>query len=277
VQFASVIHEGENCVVRREGDLLRKLEGLSEIGVATPLSMLRQARIANSPAISTADVRFRPVVPNPSKIICVGLNFHAHIEECDQTIPDYPVLFTKFATSLIGAEDDIVLPPETSRLDYEAELAVVIGRECRRADARQARDCIAGFTVSNDVTMRDFQFKTHQWLAGKAWDRATPLGPYLVTPDEIDDVGDLQISLQVNGEIRQQSSTRLMIYDVYQLVSHISEFTTLLPGDVILAGTPSGVGDKRQPPLYLQDNDVVRVEIEKVGVLNNRVKAEAKG
>jgi acylpyruvate hydrolase len=153
-------------------------------------------------------------------------------------------------------------------------LAVVIGRDCRRVSPQQAGDYIAGYTVANDVTMRDYQFKTHQWLAGKAWDKATPLGPYLVTPDEVGDVRALGITLQVNGDVRQHASTNLMIYDVYDLVSAISEFATLLPGDVILAGTPSGVGDRRDPPLYLQNGDVVRVEISRVGILTNRVEAE---
>jgi acylpyruvate hydrolase len=135
-------------------------------------------------------------------------------------------------------------------------------------------DYIAGYAVANDVTMRDYQFKTHQWLAGKAWDKATPLGPYLVIPDEVGDIRTLGIKLEVNGEQRQRASTELMIYDVYELISHISEFTTLVPGDVILTGTPSGVGDRRDPPLYLRNLDVVRVEIDRVGVLSNLVRAE---
>jgi len=274
MQFASIEHNGSRHAVKRDGDLLRPLRGIAELGHATPIDVLNAAELDRTLALRPEEVRFLPVVPNPSKVICVGLNFHAHIEECAQTTPAYPVFFTKFATSLIGASDDIILPPETSRLDYEAELAVIIGRECRRVRSAEAAACVAGYAVANDITMRDYQFKTHQWLAGKAWDKATPLGPYLVTPDEVGDVSALDITLEVNGEQRQYSSTRLMIYNVYELIAHVSEFTTLVPGDVILTGTPSGVGDRRNPPLYLQNRDVVRVEIARVGMLNNRVRAE---
>lgn len=274
MQFASIEYEGQRFAVVRQGDIVRPLVGIDELGRQTPIEVLQNSELDKERAFHIGAVRFRPVVPEPSKIICVGLNYHAHIEECDQTIPQYPVYFTKFATSLIGGSDDIALPPETSRLDYEAELAVIIGRPCRRVSADQAGDYIAGYSVANDVTMRDYQFKTHQWLAGKAWDKATPIGPWLVTPDEVDDVRALDIRLEVNGEARQAASTQLMIYDVYQLVSSISEFTTLLPGDVILTGTPSGVGDRRTPPLYLHDGDLVRVEINGIGTLQNRVRAE---
>jgi acylpyruvate hydrolase len=197
--------------------MLRPLRGISELGVQTPITVLNAAKMDDHLSFRPEDVRFLPVIPNPSKVTCVGQNFHAHIEECAQATPAYPVFFAKFATSLIGPTDAIELPAERSRLDYEAELAVVIGRDCRRVSPQQAGDYIAGYTVANDVTMRDYQFKTHQWLAGKAWDKATPLGPYLVTPDEVGDVRALDITLQVNGDVRQHASTNLMIYDVYDL------------------------------------------------------------
>lgn len=214
-----------------------------------------------------------PVVPHPDKIICVGLNYRAHIDETGRDLSAYPVMFTKFASSLIGPRDDILLPPESAQVDYEVELAVVIGRAGRRIPREQAAEHILGYTVANDVTMRDYQYKTHQWLQGKAWDNSTPLGPYLVLPGEVD-VAAAGVRTIMGGEKLQDSDTSRLMFDVPTLIATVSEFTTVLPGDVILTGTPGGVGFRRDPQLFLHDGDEITVEVDGIGSLTNRVRRE---
>jgi acylpyruvate hydrolase len=215
----------------------------------------------------------RPVIPRPGKVICVGLNYNAHIEETHRDESDYPVLFTKFATSLTGAYDTVLCPPESDAVDYEGELAVVIGSPTRRVSPERALEAVAGYTVANDVTMRDYQYRTHQWLQGKAWDASTPLGPHLVSTEEAGDPAGLTLRTLVNGEVVQEATTDLMIFPVPTLISVISEFATLHPGDVILTGTPAGVGFRRDPQLLMGDGDVAVVEIDRIGRIENRFAA----
>jgi acylpyruvate hydrolase len=184
------------------------------------------------------------------------------------------VLFTKWAQSLTGPRDPIALPPESVQVDYEGELAVVIGTAGRRIAAADALAHVAGYTVANDVTMRDYQYKTHQWLQGKAWDACTPLGPWLVTPDEVGDVAMLDIALTRNGDTLQSASLAQLMFDVPTLISRVSEFATLLPGDVILTGTPGGVGFRREPQVFLEPGDRVAVEISRVGRVENLITRE---
>ena len=179
------------------------------------------------------------------------------------------MLFTKFANSLTGPFDEIPCPPESSAIDYEGELTVVIGKSARRVSREDALGYVAGITVANDISMRDYQNKTHQWLQGKAWEASTPVGPELVTLDEVGDLSALTLRTTVNGQVVQEASTSLMIFDVPTLISTISEFTTLEPGDLILTGTPSGVGMRREPPLLLGPGDVVSVELDGVGRIQN--------
>ena len=218
------------------------------------------------------DLRRRAVVPRPGKVICVGLNYAAHIEETKREHSEYPVLFTKFGTTLTGPFDDIPLPCESETIDYEGEIVVVIGERGRRVPRERALDHVAGYTIANDVSMRDYQYKTHQWLQGKAWDASTPVGPDLVTLDELD--GPLTLKTFVNGEQVQDASTELLIFDVATLVSTVSEFATIEPGDLILTGTPGGVGYRREPQLLLKDGDVVAVEVAQVGRIENRCVAD---
>jgi acylpyruvate hydrolase len=274
MRYASILRNGDPAAVAIEGDRAIPLTGVAELGAATPLDVLREPPLDRDAELSLAEVTLRPVVPRPGKIICVGLNYHAHVAETKRDLPEYPVLFTKFATSLTGPYDPVPCPPESDAIDYEGELAVVIGRRARRLSRERALDVVAGYTVANDVTMRDYQYKTHQWLQGKAWDRSTPLGPMLVTPDEVGDPGALKLRTTVNGQVAQDASTELLIFDVPTLVSVISEFATLEAGDVILTGTPGGVGFRREPPLLLGDGDTVVVEIDGVGRLENRFVAE---
>jgi acylpyruvate hydrolase len=257
-----------------EGDVVRPLDGVVELGVATPVEVLA-APLLTEETIPLSEVTLRPVVPRPRKIVCVGLNYKAHVEEGVFEVPDYPALFPKFADALVGAGEPVLLPPETSACDYEAELAFVVGRTVRRVSGEQALAAVAGYTLANDVTMRDYQYKTHQWLQGKTWASSTPLGPYLVTPDEVGDPGSLDISLTLNGETMQSANTSAFIFDIATLIATISEFMPLRPGDVVLTGTPSGVGYRRDPKVLLKDGDRMVVEVENVGRLENPVVAEA--
>jgi acylpyruvate hydrolase len=268
MRFASVIHEGTPMAVAMEGDRAIPLSGIAELGRDTPLSLLRDPPLDPASAIPLTELRRRPVVPRPSKVVCVGLNYAAHIEETQRERTEYPVLFTKFATTLTGPFDPIPLPSESESIDYEGELVVVIGERGRRVPRDQALDYVAGYAVANDVSMRDYQYKTHQWLQGKAWDASTPVGPDLVTRDELTD--PLTLRTFVNGEKTQEASTELLIFDVATLVSVLSEFATLEPGDLILTGTPGGVGFRREPQLLLKDGDVVVVEVDQVGRIENR-------
>ncbi|MEA2255396.1 MAG: acylpyruvate hydrolase [Solirubrobacteraceae bacterium] len=256
-----------------DGDVVRPLRDVVELGGDTPSEVLADPPLTGE-RVPLADVRLRPVVPRPGKVVCMGLNYRAHVDEGVYEAPDYPVLFSKFAETLVAAGGPIVVPPESAAVDYEAELAFVIGRRVRRASGSAALDAVAGYTVANDVTMRDYQYRTHQWLPGKNWADSTPLGPFLVTPDEVGDPHDLDITLELNGERMQAGNTRQLIFDVPAIIAAVSEFVPLAPGDVVLTGTPSGVGYRREPKVLLGDGDRVVVEIERVGRLENPVVSE---
>lgn len=255
-----------------DGEQAVPLRGIQELGRETPRSLLRDPPLEPDSAFGVADLKRRPVVPRPGKVICVGLNYKAHIEETKRQESDYPVLFTKFATTLTGPYDDIPLPAESEAIDYEGELVVVIGERGRRVPRERALDHVAGYAVANDVSMRDYQYKTHQWLQGKAWDASTPVGPDLVMREDVTE--PLTLRTFVNGEQVQEASTELLIFDVATLVSTVSEFATIEPGDLILTGTPGGVGYRREPQLLLSDGDVVVVEIDQVGRIENRCVAD---
>jgi acylpyruvate hydrolase len=234
------------------------------------------AAAASGPRHDPESLDYAPVIPAPGKVFCVGLNYRHHILEMGRELPQYPTLFTKFADSLIGAGDDILLPPETVAPDWEAELAVVIGTAVRRADEQEATAAIAGFAVLNDVTMRDWQYRTTEWTQGKTFEATTPFGPVLVTPDELPGGvrPALSLSAAVDGESVQKADTSDLLFDPVALVRYISTIITLRPGDVIATGTPGGVGHARKPPRYLTDGALLSTEIGGIGRLHNRVRAE---
>ncbi|MCZ0702447.1 acylpyruvate hydrolase [Natronobacillus azotifigens] len=225
----------------------------------------------NLPSYSGDQVKLGPPVTNPSKIICVGTNYRDHVVEMKSELPTHPVLFAKYANALIGPEDNIEKPSVTKQLDYEVELAVVIGKKAKNVREANALDYVAGYTIANDISARDLQKRTVQWLQGKTLDRSTPVGPWLVTTDEIADPGKLGISSKVNGEQRQSSNTDQLIFSVPNLIAFISELMTLEPGDIILTGTPDGVGFAQEPPKFLRSGDEVVLEIEGIGSLKNIV------
>jgi acylpyruvate hydrolase len=224
---------------------------------------------------SRRDVRLFPVVPRPPKVICVGLNYRDHAEETGQKIPEHPVFFSKFTSCLIGAGAPITIPRVSDQVDYEAELAVVIGRPGRYIREADALGHVAGYTILNDVSVRDYQMRTSQWLIGKVFDRTTPVGPELVTRDEVPRPDALRLSTTVNGRVLQDSNTSRLIFSLERCIAAISEIVTLEPGDLIATGTPAGVGFTRKPPVFLKDGDTVVVEIEGLGHLENPVRREA--
>lgn len=219
-----------------------------------------------------ADPVLGPPVLRPDKIICIGLNYREHVEEVSMEEPGDPILFPKFRNALIGDGAAIPLPPFSSEVDYEGELAVVIGRRCRNVAAADALDVVAGYMPFNDVSARDVQMRVSQWTAGKAIDGFGPCGPALVPAAAVPDVQDLTVRTTVNGVVLQEASTALMIFSVARLIEFVSSLMTLEPGDVIATGTPAGVGFTRQPPVFLRDGDTVEVEVEGVGRLVNPVR-----
>ena len=220
------------------------------------------------------DVRLGPPICRPSKIVCVGLNYRDHARESGMAIPDEPVLFFKATSAIVGPNDDVIIPKNGAKVDWEVELAVVIGRGAAYVERERALEHVAGYVLHNDYSERAFQLERGgQWVKGKSCDTFAPLGPFLATPDEIPDVHDLPLWLKLNGETKQCGSTRDLIFDVPTLVSYISQFMTLLPGDMISTGTPAGVGLGQRPPRYLVAGDEVELGIEGLGTARQRLRA----
>jgi acylpyruvate hydrolase len=230
------------------------------------------AEAADGPAHDRAGLDHAPVVPRPGKIVCVGVNYAAHIAEMGREQPAYPTLFAKFADALVGARDDVVLPAASEAVDWEAELAVVIGTTVRHADEATAEAAIAGYTVLNDVTARDWQNRTLQWLQGKTFESTTPLGPELVTPDEAGTGLDLRCA--VDGETVQEANTGDLVFGPVATIAYVSTILTLRPGDVLALGTPGGVGHARKPPRYLTPGAVLTTTIAGLGECRNTCVAE---
>jgi acylpyruvate hydrolase len=224
------------------------------------------ARVGN-----LADVHLTAPVPDPAKVLCVGLNYKDHVAETGRALPEFPDIFAKFASTMVGPEDQIGGSDITSNLDFEGEVAVVIGRTAHRVPEDEALEYVAGLAPLNDITARDLQYRGTQWLAGKSVDGSTPWGPALVTLDEIGNPQDLELVTRVNGTEMQRSNTRHQIFPIARIVAYLSTFLTLQPGDVIATGTPQGIGAKRTPPIWLNPGDEVEVEVERVGLLRNRV------
>jgi len=224
----------------------------------------------------TQSCEWLPPVAVPEKIICIGLNYRDHAAESKMEIPKEPVIFNKYNNALVGASGPVILPSNSTQVDYEAELAVILGKQAKRVSPEEAVDYVGGYTLMHDVSARDWQFRTGQWVSGKTFDSFAPCGPHLVTPDEIDDPHNLDIRLTLNGRVMQDSNTRNLIFNIPTLISYISHMFTLKPGDIISTGTPPGVGFARRPQVFLQDGDTVELFVEGVGTMRNRVIAEEK-
>jgi acylpyruvate hydrolase len=270
VRLATIRTNGATRAVRVDGDTATELDA-GDVGTLLADPDWRERAIgASGGTVDAGALDYAPLVTRPDKIICVGLNYRSHILEMTRELPAYPTLFAKYPSALIGARDDIRLPPVSSAVDWEVELAVVIGSPARYVSEDDAPAAIAGFTVCNDVSMRDWQNRTLQWLQGKTFEACTPLGPELVTLDELPDPGALDVVCEVDGEVMQHAVTSDLLFGPAALVSYCSNIFTLLPGDVISTGTPGGVGAARTPPRFLADGSVVVTRVGGVGECRNR-------
>ncbi|WAL68454.1 fumarylacetoacetate hydrolase family protein [Amycolatopsis cynarae] len=266
MKLATIRLNGRTAAVRVEGDSAIET-GFADVGELLRAGGLEAAASAEGPRHSFPDADLAPVVPSPGKIVCVGLNYRNHILEMGRELPEYPTLFTKFPEALIGPRDDILLPPESDQVDWEGELAVVVGKTVRRVSIEDAPAAIAGYSVLNDVTMRDHQYRTTQWFQGKSWENSTPFGPVLVTPDEVP--GDAQLVTRLDGEEVQHTPIGDLVFGPAELISYLSTIFTLRPGDVIATGTPGGVGHARKPARYLRAGRKLTTTIDGIGELSN--------
>jgi 2-keto-4-pentenoate hydratase/2-oxohepta-3-ene-1,7-dioic acid hydratase in catechol pathway len=249
---------------------------LRSVIAAGALPEAAKAALGNPRVPHPAEVMLEPVIPNPGRILCVGVNYLAHIREMGRDVPEYPVVFVRFPDSLVGHERPIVRPAVSTKYDFEGELAFVIGRRGRYVPKAEALDYVAGYACLMDGSVRDFQAHTTQFTAGKNFPASGAFGPHLVTTDEISDPTALQLETRLNGRVMQRAPSGDMHFGVAELVAYCSTFTQLEPGDVISTGTPSGVGFARQPPVWLQPGDTLEVEVSGIGVLRNTVVAEGK-
>jgi 2-keto-4-pentenoate hydratase/2-oxohepta-3-ene-1,7-dioic acid hydratase in catechol pathway len=248
------------------------IAGLDESGRSALSSLAGKVQGGESWLHDEAGLTLGPCVSNPGKIICIGLNYAKHAAESGQPIPTHPVVFSKFSNTLAGHNEDVPLITDVAeQFDYEAELGVVIGQRCRNVSEEDALSYVLGYCTANDLSVRDLQNRTSQWLLGKTPDKFLPIGPYLVTADEVGDPQKLRLTCKVNGETRQDSNTSDMIFSVAQIISYCSQFFTLEPGDLIITGTPSGVAMGMANKPWLKKGDVVEVEVEKLGALTNRL------
>ncbi|MDX6337628.1 MAG: acylpyruvate hydrolase [Streptosporangiaceae bacterium] len=270
MRFATIRTTDGTTAARLDGDVLVPLAAADVGALLAAGEGPVAAERAGAAPVPASEASFAPLIPRPSKVLCVGLNYRAHILETGRDLPEYPTLFAKFAQTLLGPHDDLVLPAVSDRVDWEVELGVVIGRPIYRASPDEAAAAIAGYTVTNDVSMRDWQRRTLQWLAGKMFERSTPVGPYLVTGDEAGDAADLEVRCEVDGAVMQQSRTSDLLFSPADIAAYASQAITLLPGDLLLTGTPGGVGDARKPPVYLQPGQTLRTVIEGLGECVNR-------
>jgi acylpyruvate hydrolase len=254
--------DGETCVETGDDD----------VGELLRAGHVEASGRADGARHDLAEADLAPVIPAPGKIVCVGLNYRTHILEMGRELPEYPTLFAKYPEALIGPRDAIRLPAESTEVDWEGELAVVIGQRVRRANRTQAEAAIAGYAVLNDITMRDYQYRTPQWLQGKTWEGTTPFGPVLVTPDELP--ADAEMITSIDGEEVQRTRIDDLVFSPSDLVTYISTIVTLNPGDVIATGTPGGVGHARKPARYLAPGETVTTRINGIGELANTTVAE---
>lgn len=302
MKFCSIAHGGEStpraALLMANGDYLDLTHGAAEVvqpseplgwydleGESLPAASALAHALGSdegeatlvrvrAAVVSAADARVLAPVPRPGKFICIGLNYRDHAIESGMDIPESPVVFSKFTSAVVGPNDNVVIPPGSKEVDYEAELGVVIGRRAHRVSVEEAGNHVLGYMNINDVSARDFQFADGQWQRGKSCDTFAPCGEYIATPDELADPHTLRIQLRLNGKTLQDSNTDQLIFGIPQLVSFLSQSTTLEPGDVIATGTPPGVGFARKPPIYIGAGDVMEVEIDGLGVLRSPVVGE---
>ena len=260
---------------RVDGDFLTDLGRVApDLKTAISEQRLVEASSVSGEKVPLSEVEYLPVIPNPGKILCIGLNYENHREETGRAKTEHPAVFLRFADSQLGHQQDIVRPKVSDDLDYEGELAVVIGKGGRYISKENALEYVAGYSCYNDATLRDWQRHTIQFTAGKNFPYTGGFGPWLVTPEDIPDPSELTLTTRLNGEVMQSAQTDQLIFDVPTLINYCSSFTPLSPGDVIATGTPGGVGFKRNPKVFMKPGDTVEVEISKIGVLSNKIVSE---
>jgi 2-keto-4-pentenoate hydratase/2-oxohepta-3-ene-1,7-dioic acid hydratase in catechol pathway len=255
--------------------LASRYRDLRSVLAADALGEVQKADVRGAETFRVDEVKLLPVIPNPEKILCVGLNYISHRTETKRPETKHPSIFTRFADTQVGHEAPVLRPSFSTAFDYEGELAVVIGRGGRHIPEDAVDEHIAGYSCYNDVSVRDWQRHTAQWTPGKNFPHTGAFGPSLVTKDEIRDLGALTLTTRLNGQVMQQAPISDLIFSVPVIIAYISKFTPLYPGDVIATGTPGGVGDRREPPVYMKDNDIVEVEIDQIGLLRNVVQTDA--
>jgi 2-keto-4-pentenoate hydratase/2-oxohepta-3-ene-1,7-dioic acid hydratase in catechol pathway len=283
MKLATFTFEGKTRVGAVEGDWIVDSLGVKDMpedmigfleGGASSIDAMQQLIAKDTQRIALADVILEAPVPRPGKFLGIGLNYADHIDETELEKPEYPTFFTKQSSCVIGQGAAIHRPKVSEKLDYEGELAFIIGKRCRHVAIDNAHEVIAGYTIANDVSVRDWQFRSATWTLGKSFDTHGPLGPWLVTPDEIGDPHQLALETWLDDEKRQSSNTRHMIFNCFEMIAYLTQAMTLEPGDVITTGTPAGVGVKMKPRGYMKPGQTVRITIEKIGTLINPVIAE---
>jgi 2-keto-4-pentenoate hydratase/2-oxohepta-3-ene-1,7-dioic acid hydratase in catechol pathway len=268
---------GVRAGIMRDGSVVDAWDALGRSDGSSVRDLLELDALSEAAAAASGDgtvlesVELLPPVPDPDKILCIGLNYRSHAEEAGIDPPQAPTFFAKFRNALVPAGATVQLPHTSEKVDYEAELAFVIGRRCKDVSEDRALECVAGYTLLNDLSARDLQFATPQWMPGKVFDGSAPCGPALVTPDEAGDHDAIEIELTLNGETMQSASTSDLIFSVPALVAHLSSLMTLEPGDIVSTGTPSGVGSVRQPRVWLKPGDEVVVSSPTIGRLETRL------
>lgn len=271
VSFTTV--SGQQGFGRLDGDVITDLSAqAADLKTAITEGIL--SSLNSETTLSLADVTLGPVVPNPDKVFCVGHNYETHRQETGRAATDHPSIFVRFADSLSGHNQPIVMPKVSTQLDFEGELAVIIGKGGRYISEQDAMSHVAGYACFNDASVRDWQWHTRQFTPGKNFPTTGPFGPYMVTPDEAGDLSEVQVTTRLNDDIVQQQPIGDMIFPIATVIAYISSFTPLKPGDVIASGTPGGVGAKRNPPLWMKPGDTVSVEIGPMGKLVNTITAE---
>lgn len=282
MKFASFVVQGRTTYGVVEADQVIDLESvkttfgtdLKQAIAINRLGELTPAVLAPLPRVALADVTFLPVIENPGKVLCIGINYATHVRETGREMPTYPMIFTRFADSQVAHLQPIIRPKASHKLDFEGELAVVIGKTARHVKAADALEYVAGYACYNDGSVRDWQKHTIQFVPGKNFPRTGGFGPWLVTCDEIGDPQDLELTTRLNGQVMQHTRTSDMIFDVRHLIEYCSTFTELAPGDVIVSGTTGGVGAFREPPVWMKPGDTVEVEISGIGILRNSIADE---
>ena len=282
MKFASFIVQGRTTYGVVEGTQVIDLESvkatfgtdLKQAIAINRLGELTPAVLAPLPRVALADITFLPVIENPGKVLCIGINYATHVRETGREMPTYPMIFTRFADSQVAHLQPIIRPKASHKLDFEGELAVVIGKTARHVKAADALEYVAGYACYNDGSVRDWQKHTIQFVPGKNFPRTGGFGPWLVTCDEIGDPQDLELTTRLNGQVMQHTRTSDMIFDVRHLIEYCSTFTELAPGDVIVSGTTGGVGAFREPPVWMKPGDTVEVEISGIGILRNSIADE---